>query len=43
MKAGAVFAVTAFILFLGYNPGKIVDGGDCYTDWDGMSNSTVCD
>lgn len=44
-KAGAVFAVTAFLLVAGHinGPGPSYTSGDCYTAWDGRGNPAVCD
>jgi len=44
-KSAAVFAATSGILFVAYQgaPGPTYTSGDCRTDWDGRSNSTVCE
>jgi hypothetical protein len=46
IKAGSLAAATGLILLIGFsNPDARPRGGgdNCYTDWDGRSNSTVCD
>lgn len=40
LAIGAVFYV-GYFAFTGHWPNPV--RGDCYTDWDGVRNSTVCD
>lgn len=41
-KSGAIFAACVLVFLLAPKPGQKQTAGDCYTDWDARSNSTVC-
>lgn len=43
VKAAGVFAVAVGVFVLAPKAPTIETGRDCYIDWDGRSNSTVCD
>lgn len=44
LKAAAVFGACALIFMVAPKGNlSLSPAGDCYTDWDGRSNPTVCD